>query len=468
MPMSDYQLLILGAGPGGYVAAIHAAQLGAKVVVIEKAEVGGTCLNQGCIPTKTLISTAQILDKLQQATELGIDIQGIVKPDFIKMLARKNKVVSINVNGIKSLFKSYNIELIKGTGKFIDPQTVAVSLSDGTTKQITADKIIIATGSRPSDLPNLTIDNQNIISSEGALNLPELPNRMLIVGAGVIGCEFAFLFQTLGVQVTVVELMPRPLVTEDEEISQLIDRQFKKKKITLVTGTQVTAVKKLESGAMVAELANGTSVEVDKILVSVGRKVNTDNLGLAELGIALNKKGAIGVNEYMETNIPGIYAIGDAIGKLMLAHIASTEGIVAAENAIGKKRTMDYRVTPWGVFTNPEIGHVGLTEKEANEQGYQVQLGRFPFRALGKAHAVNEIEGLVKLVVDRQTDQILGAHIFGAHATELIHEIAAAMQFEAGATDLGRLIHTHPTFSEAIAEAAHDVHNLAIHLPKKA
>ncbi|MFB3897013.1 MAG: dihydrolipoyl dehydrogenase [bacterium] len=465
--MSDYNLLIIGAGPGGYVAAIHAAQLGLKVGVIEKAEIGGTCLNQGCIPTKALISTAQILDKLQQAAELGIEIQGTIKPDFAKMLTRKNKVVSINVNGIKSLFKSYSIELIRGNGRFINPQTISVTLPDGTSKPITADKFIIATGSRPSDLPNLAIDNQDIISSDGALNLPELPNRMLIVGAGVIGCEFAFLFQTLGVQVTVVELMPRPLITEDEEISQLIDRQFKKKKITLITNTQVTAVKKLESGAMVAELANGTTIEVDKILVSVGRKVNTDNLGLAELGIALSKKGAIIVNEYMETNIPGIYAIGDVIGKLMLAHIASAEGMVAAENATGKKRAMDYRVAPWGVFTNPEIGHVGLTEKEAVEQGYQVSIGRFPFRALGKAHAVNEIEGLVKLVVDSHTDQILGAHIFGAHATELIHELAAAMQFEAGATDLGRLIHTHPTFSEAIAEAAHDVHQSAIHLPKK-
>jgi dihydrolipoamide dehydrogenase len=465
--MSDYQLLIIGAGPGGYVAAIHAAQLGAKVSVIEKVEVGGTCLNQGCIPTKTLISTAQILDKLQQATELGIDIQGTIKPDFTKMLARKNKVVSINVNGIKSLFKSYNIELIKGIGKFINPQTILVTLPDGTSKQITAEKIIIATGSRPSDLPNLTIDNKDIISSDGALNLSELPKRMLIIGAGVIGCEFAFLFQALGVQVTVVELMPRPLTTEDEEISLLIDRQFKKMKIPLLTGTQVTAIKKLDSGTMQAELSNGTTVEIDKILVSVGRKVNTDNLGLSELGIQLNKKGAIIVNDKMETNISGIYAIGDVIGKLMLAHIASAEGIVAAENAVGKNRTMDYRVAPWGVFTNPEIGHVGLTEKEAGEQGYQVKIGRFPFRALGKAHAVNEIEGLVKLVVDSKTDQILGAHIFGAHATELIHEIAAAMQFEAGAIDLSRLIHIHPTFSEAIGEAAHDVYNLAIHLPKK-
>ncbi|MDI6784105.1 MAG: dihydrolipoyl dehydrogenase, partial [bacterium] len=430
-------------------------------------EVGGTCLNWGCIPTKTLIASAQLLVQLQQAAELGIEIQGTVRPDFAKMLARKNKVVNLNVGGIKSLFKSYTIELIKGIGKFINPQTVAVTLPDGTNQQISADKIIIATGSRPADLPNLTLDGKDIISSDGALNLSELPKSMLIIGAGVIGCEFAFLFQTLGVQITVVELMPRPLTTEDEEISQLIERQFKKRKIPLITGSQVTSVTKQESGLLQVQISNGTTVEVDKILVSVGRKVNSDNLGLAELGIQQNQKGAIMVNEKMETNIPGIYAIGDVIGKLMLAHIASAEGIVAAENATGGNRMMDYRVTPWGIFTNPEIGRVGLTEKEANDKGYKINLGRFPFRALGKTHAANAIEGLVKIIADSQTDEILGVHIFGAHATELIHETAAAIQFGATATDLGRLIHIHPTFAEAIGEAAHDVHNQAIHLPKK-
>jgi dihydrolipoamide dehydrogenase len=465
--MFDYQLSILGSGPGGYVAAIRAAQLGAKVCVIEKDEVGGTCLNWGCIPTKTLIASAQLLDKLQQAAELGIEIQGTIHPDFAKMLARKNKVVSINVGGIKSLFKSYNIELIKGTGKLFNPQNILVTLSDGSARQITTDKIIIATGSRPADLPNLTLDGKDIISSDGALNLPELPKSMLIVGAGVIGCEFAFLFQTLGVQLTVVELMPRSLTTEDEEISQLLERQFKKRKIPLLTNTQVTSVNKLANGLNQVQLSNGTTVEVEKILVSVGRKVNSDNLGLAELGIQQNQKGAIIVNEKMETNIPGIYAIGDVIGKLMLAHLASAEGIIAAENATGGNRTMDYRVTPWGIFTNPEIGRVGLTEKEASAKGYQLKLGRFPFRALGKAHAVNEIDGLVKIISDSATDKILGVHIFGVHATELIHEAAAAMQFGATATDLGRMIHIHPTFAEAIGEAAHDVHNQAIHLPNK-
>jgi len=465
--MNDYQLAIIGSGPGGYVAAIRAAQLGAKVCVIEKDEVGGTCLNWGCIPTKTLIASAQLLDKLEQAAELGIKIQGTIKPDFAKMLARKNKVVNLNVGGIKSLFKSYNIELFKGTGKLINPQTIQITLPDGATEQITTDKIIIATGSRPADLPNLTIDDKDIISSDGALNLSELPKSMLIVGAGVIGCEFAFLFQTLGVQLTVVELMPRPLTTEDEEISQLIERQFKKRKIPLLTNTQVASVNKLASGLNQVQVSNGTSVEVENILVSVGRKVNADNLGLAYLGIQQNQKGAIIVNEKMETNIPSIYAIGDVIGKIMLAHLASAEGIIAAENATGGNRTMDYRITPWGIFTNPEIGRVGLTEKEAGEKGHQLKVGRFPFRALGKAHAVNEIDGLVKIISDSATDKILGVHIFGAHATELIHETALAMQLNATATDLGRMIHIHPTFAEAIGEAAHDVHNQAIHLPKK-
>ncbi|MCX7918842.1 MAG: dihydrolipoyl dehydrogenase [bacterium] len=465
--MNDYKIVIIGCGPGGYVAAIRAAQLGAKVCVIEQDEVGGTCLNRGCIPTKTLIATTQLLDKLHQADELGIEIQGIVRPNYAKMLARKNKVVAINVGGIKSLFKSYQIELIKGTGKLLNPHQIQITLPDGTITQITTDNIIIATGSRPADLPNLTLDGNNIISSDIALNFSGLPKSMLIVGAGVIGCEFAFLFQTLGVQITAVELMPRPLPNEDEEISQLIERQFQKRKIPLFTATQVSTFTKLENGLLRVQLSNGITIEVEKILVSVGRKVNVDNLGLAELGIQQNEKGAIIVNDKMETNIPGIYAIGDVIGKLMLAHIASREGIVAAENAIGGHRTMDYRVTPWGIFTNPEIGRVGLTEKEAIEQGYQVKIGRFPLRALGKAHAVNEIDGLVKIIADATSDKILGVHICSAHATELIHETALAMQLNATATDLSRLIHTHPTFAEAISESAHDVHNQAIHLPKK-
>ena len=458
------RLSVLGAGPGGYVAALRAARLGARVTVIEADEVGGTCLNWGCIPTKTIIASTDLLAKIRDLENFGIELKGEVIPNLSRIIDRKNKVVATLGKGIRGLFKNQDITLVQGRGVLASPGTIAVTLKDGTEETISSDSVIIATGSRPAAIPSLPFDGTHILSSTDALDLRQIPKSMLIVGAGVIGCEFACIFRELGSEVTIVEMLPRALAAEDHEISELLEKEFKKKKIKLITGVRVEKTVIKEDGVH-ALLSDGKEAIAEKILVSIGRALNTDGIGLEEAGINRGPKGEIIVNRKMETNIPGIYAIGDVTGGMLLAHKASAEGIVAAGNVMGQDAEIDYSIVPAAIFTSPEIASVGMREDQAVEMGIACRVGRFPFKALGKAHTMGEISGMVKIITDAATDRIIGAHIIGPHASDLIAEAAVAMKAGLTARELAETIHAHPTLAEAVMEAAEDVHQMAVHLP---
>ena len=460
------KIAILGAGPGGYVAALKAAQRGADVTIIESEEVGGTCLNWGCIPTKTLLASSEAYSKAKELDSFGIDLEGTIIPNMQKIIARKNKVVSGQVKGIRGLFKSWNVNLKEGMGTFISPNEIRVDVSDGSEETVSADAFIIATGSRPAELPAFPFDGKNIISSTEALGLSDVPGSLLIVGAGVIGCEFACIYRELGSEVTVVELLPRAVSTEDKAISDLLERELKKKKIKLMTGVKVETVEIKDDGVHSC-LSNGKEISADKVLVSIGRILNSDGIGLENAGVSVGKGKEITVNNKLQTNVPNIYAVGDVTGGIMLAHVASRQGIVAVENIMGDDRTIDYSVVPAAIFTSPEIASVGLREHEAEEKGIDYDIGEFQFRALGKAHAMGEISGFIKVIAEKESDRIIGAHIIGPHASDLVHEYAVAMQSGLKTKDIAETIHAHPTLSEGLMEAAEDVHNAAIHVPKK-
>ena len=459
------KITILGAGPGGYVAAIRAAQLGAEVTVIEEGEVGGTCLNWGCIPTKTLIASADLLHKARNSKNFGLIMEGSISPDIQKIVERKDRVVSTQVKGIRGLFKSWGIRIVRGRGVISSPEKITVTLKDGSIEYVETDKIIIATGSRPAQIPVFPFDGKKILSSDHAINPDRIPESLLIVGAGVIGCEFAFIYKEFGSDVTMVEMMPNAVSTEDEEISAILERELKKNKIKLIKDTSVNNVDVRNNGVSVG-LSDGKVLQVEQVLVSIGRAVNSENIGLEDMGIEKGNRGEIIVDSRMQTNIDGIYAIGDVTGGIMLAHLASKEGTVAAESAMGRDTTINYNVIPAAIFTSPEIGSVGLREKQAVEKGLKIKIGRFQVRSLGKAHAIGEISGLFKIIADEETDMILGAHIIGPHASDLIHEVALAMEKGLTAKDIASTIHAHPTLSEGIMEAAEDVHGSAIHSPK--
>jgi dihydrolipoamide dehydrogenase len=460
------KIAVLGAGPGGYVAAIKAAQLGASVTVIEDTEVGGTCLNRGCIPTKALVASAEALDKAKNIHDFGIELNGDVIPNIQKILERKNKIVNIQVKGIRGLFKSWGIKILDGKGFIVSANKITVALKDGGAEEVETDKIIIATGSRPAQIPIFPFDGEKILSSDEALNLNNIPGSLLIIGAGVIGCEFAFIYREFGSEVTMVEMMPRAVSTEDEEISEILEKELKKKKIKLITNIKVEKVEVKESSVQVF-LSDGRAIEAEKVLVSIGRAINSKDIGLENIGVKTGQRGEIIVNDKMETSIKGVYAVGDVTGGIMLAHMASKEGMIAAENAVGGDAVINRSVVPAAIFTSPEIASVGLREKQALDKGYRIKIGRFQFRALGKAHAMGEISGLIKIIADEQNDKILGAHIIGPHASDLIHEIALAVNKGLTVKDIADTIHAHPTLSEGIMEAAEDVHDSAIHVPKK-
>lgn len=459
-------IAVIGSGPGGYVAALKAAQLGAKVTVIEDNELGGTCLNCGCIPTKTLTASAEILNKVRNLGDFGIDLEGEIKVDLAKIIDRKDRVVSTMIKGIGSLFKSWSIELIRGRGRLTSKKEVLVTKKDGTTTTVKADRIILATGSRPAEIANFPFDGNRILSSTDALSLREIPKSIIIIGAGVIGCEFACILRELGSEVTIVEVMPRAISTEDEEISEILQKEFKKKKIKLLLSVKVVRSEVNDKEVRVY-LEDGSELVAERLLVSIGRAFNVEDLGLEEVGIERGSRGEIKVNSRMRTNIEDIYAVGDVTGGILLAHVASKEGIVAAYNACGIDREIDYTVVPSAIFTSPEIGSVGLREQQCRERGIAYRVGRFQFRGLGKAHAIGEINGMVKVIADANTDRILGVHIIGPHASDLIHEGALAMFKGITAKELGNMIHAHPTLSEALMEASHDLHGEAIHNPKR-
>jgi dihydrolipoamide dehydrogenase len=460
------KITILGAGPGGYVCAIRAAQLGAEVTVIEDTEVGGTCLNRGCIPTKTLIASADALHKTKNAEDFGLELNGTVSPNIQKIMERKRKVVDTQVKGIRGLFKSWGVKLIEGRGVIVDPKKIKVTLKDGSTAEVETDKIIIATGSSPAQIPVFPFDGTRILSSDHAINLDTIPKSLIIVGAGVIGCEFAFIYKEFGSEITMVEMMPRAVSTEDEEISALLERELKKKKIKLITNTGVQKVDVKEDG-VTATLSDGKTIEAEKVLVSIGRSVNSKNIGLENIGVNTGKRGEVIVDNKMQTNVEGVYAIGDVVGGIMLAHLASKQGLIAAENATGGDAKIKYDVIPAAIFTSPEIASVGLREHQVKEKGIKYKVGRFQFRALGKAHAMGEISGMFKIISEEGTDKILGAHIIGPHASDLIHEVAVAMEGGLTVNDIAHTIHAHPTLAEGVMEAAEDVHDMAVHCPKK-
>jgi dihydrolipoamide dehydrogenase len=459
------KLAIIGSGPGGYVAAIKAAQLGAEVTVIEREEVGGTCLNWGCIPTKTLSASAEALHKAGRLAEYGIDMPGEARPNISKIMERKDKVVATQVKGIRSLFKYRNINIVEGRGRLQSPGSIEVEKRDGSKELLEADRIIIATGSRPALISTFPFDGEAILSSNDAVNLKQLPQSLIIIGAGVIGCEFACIFAQFGVEITMLELMDRAVSTEDREISEVLERELKKKKIKLLTGIRVEKVEKQLDGVHVF-VSGGKEFAAEKLLVSIGRQYNTEDIGLEALGIKKGERGEISVDDRMETNVKGIYAIGDVVGGMLLAHVASKEGMVAASNACGTVMKMDYSVVPAAIFTSPEIGSVGLREPQVSGKGISVKSGRFQFRSLGKAHAMGEIAGIIKIIADAETDQVLGMHIIGPHAADLVHEGALAIKARMTAREVGEMIHAHPTLSEGIMEAAEDLHGEAIHIAK--
>ncbi|MCX5800256.1 MAG: dihydrolipoyl dehydrogenase [Candidatus Eisenbacteria bacterium] len=459
--MNDFDLLVIGAGPAGYVGAIRAAQLGAKVCLVERADVGGVCLNRGCIPTKTLTGLAELLEKTRTFQKLGIRIEGNVVPDLARAVQRKREIVSSLVRGIRTLLAANGVTLVSGEASFADQRTVEVRQA-GATRELSANKILIATGSEASELPNLPFDGSAIISSSEALELEEVPRSVLVVGAGAIGCEFAFIFSALGSAVTVVEIMDRVLPLEDCDVSAVIEREFKKRRVTLVTSDSVASSFKSDSGVR-CTFKNGKEIEVAKVLVSVGRRLNTGGLRLENAGVGRGEKNEVAVNEAMETNVAGIYAAGDVAGRKMYAHSASREAIVAVSNAAGQKKAMDYSAVPSCVFTRPQVASVGMTEKGATDKGLEVKVGVFNLRGLGMAHVLDETSGMVKIVADAKTDEVLGVHIVGAHACELIHEGVVAVANKLTATALGETIHAHPTLSEAVMEAAEAVHGLSIH-----
>lgn len=463
------QIVIIGGGPGGYVAALRAAQLGARVTVIEEEKIGGTCLHRGCIPTKCLVAAVQLFEKIQKAGEFGIVLEGAARWDLSRLFGRTRSVVDLQYRGLQSLFKSWGIELIEGRGRLIAPTQVEAILRDGRKVQLEADRVIIATGSRPALLPDFPFDGEAVLTSDDVLNLSEIPKSILIVGGGVSGCEFASIFRLLGAKVTVVEVLSRCLSNEDEEIAAVLEREFKKNGIQLQYERRIDSMRRESDGQVLARLSDGQEMRFDKVLVTIGRTFNTQGLGLDAVGVKLGSKGQVLVNESMQTNIPEIYAIGDVVGPPMLAHKASKEGLVAVAHALGLPGSpkMDYRVIPNGIFTIPEIGSVGLTEHQAVSKGHPLRIGRFLFRGLGKSHVIGEITGMIKVVTDARDDRILGVHIVGPHATDLIHEAALAMSLGARAADVGRLIHAHPTLSEVLQEAFEDAHGQAIHMPRK-
>ncbi len=457
--MNAYDVVVLGAGPGGYVAALRAAQLGAKVCLIEKNVVGGTCLNRGCIPSKALIHSAALWKRAKEGGVFGISA-GQWRFDWGKAQGRKNDVVNAQVKGVHTLLQAAKVEVKQGAGSLVDAKTVKVSVN-GSAETVTGKAIILASGSEPAGIPGVQVDGGRVLTSTAALQLSELPRTFLVVGGGVIGMEFASMLSSLGTQVTVVEMLPQILAMEDPMLVRVLQAALQKQGVAFHVNTKVEKVETAASGVRV-EISGGATLEAEHVLIATGRSLNSRGIGLENVGVKTDR-GAIQVNERMETSVPGIYAIGDVTGISLLAHAASMQGLVAAANATGGHATMDYSAIPNCIYTDPEIASVGLSEPKAKERGRAIKVGRFNFAALGKAMCIGETAGMVKVVADAQTDKVLGVGIVGPHATDLIAEGVLAVRHGLTAHQVAETMHAHPTLPEAMGEAMHDVHGQAIH-----
>nr|WP_312213427.1 dihydrolipoyl dehydrogenase [Clostridioides sp.] len=453
-------IVIIGGGPGGYVAALKASMFDVEVTVIENYKVGGTCLNFGCIPTKSLLASANVLNTVLGAKDFGINIDGDISIDYQTVISRKDKVVDQLVKGVEFLLEKRKVELINGYGKLIDRNTVEVTKTDGTVDKIKADKIILANGSKPVIPEIFPYDGKVVITSDDVLSLKDLPQSMLVVGGGVIGCEIGQFFRSMGTEVTIVEMADQLLINEDKDIEKQLVRQFKKDKIKMITGTSVVSCK-VEEDKAVVELSDGKKIETQYVLVSVGRKANINGSGIEDIGIE-TKKGKVLVDKYLQTSTEGIYAVGDIIDTPFLAHVASKEGEVAVDNALGRTRELNYTAIPRCVYTEPEVASVGKTEKDLNSEEIPYRVGKFEFRGLGKAQTIGKFQGFVKVIVG-EDDRILGASIIGASATELLTELTLAVHLGLTVQQVGDVIHPHPSLSEGLIEALNDVNGEAIH-----
>jgi len=461
----NFDLIVIGSGPGGYVAAIRASQLGMKVAVVEKENLGGICLNWGCIPTKALLKSAQVFEYASHAADYGV-LATDVKPDFERIIARSRGVADAMSKGIQFLFKKNNITVINGFGKLKDNHTVTVTATDGTQADYTAKHIILATGARSRELPNLKQDGVKVIGYRQALTLPKQPASMVVVGSGAIGSEFAYFYNAIGTKVTLVEYMPNIVPLEDEEVSKTLERAFKKAGITVKTEASVEAVDTSGDQCKVTiQTKKGTEViEAEVVLSAVGITPNLEGIGIEELGIALDK-GKVQVDEFYRTNVEGVYAIGDIVPGPALAHVASAEGIVCVEKIAGlNPHPVNYKNIPGCTYTTPEVSSVGMSEKAARDAGFEIKVGKFPFTASGKATAAGNRDGFVKLIFDAKYGELLGAHMVGGNVTEMIAELVVARNLETTGHELIKSIHPHPTMSEAIMEAAAAAYGEAIHI----
>lgn len=468
MANEQFDVTIIGSGPGGYVAAIRAAQLGLKVAIVEKDKrLGGTCTLRGCIPTKQLLMSAHVYEQMQHAADFGVEASGI-QLAFANVQKRKDKVVMKNSKGIEYLMKKNKITAFSGTGKLSLPGKIEVSSADGKKETVNTKNIIIATGSVVRPITGFDTDGQRVVNSDHILELKEVPKSLIVMGAGAVGVEFASVYSRFGAETTIVELLPRLVPLEDEEVSKELEKSFRKRGLKSQVDTKLEKLERSDKGVVVTgKTSKGEAVklEAEMLLVAVGRMPYTEGLGLEGTKIKV-EKGFIQVDEFQQTGEKGVYAIGDVVPTPLLAHLASKEGIVAAEHIAGHKdvRPINLRLVPNCTYCDPEVASVGLTEANAREMGYEVKLGKFPFSASGKARILGEEEGFVKIVSEAKYDEILGVHIIGPHATELIAEACVAMQLESTAEELGRTMHAHPTVSEAVMEAAEGVHGLAVHI----
>ena len=459
------KITVIGGGPGGYEAAIYAAKKGAEVVLVEKDSVGGTCLNRGCIPTKAFLASYDTLETVEKAESFGIKVSGEAVVDYPAILARKNKVMGSLVKGIQFLLKKNGVTLIEGFGSLVDKNTVKVAKSDGTEETFSTDYVILATGSVPIAPPVFKYDGKRVITSDEILDFDQAPKSLILVGGGVIGCEIGQFLAAMGTEVTVVEALPRLLATMDEDVSKQLQRQFKKDKIKVVCGDGIAEVNPADDHVDVT-LSSGKSLSADYVLVAIGRAPFTKGAGLENAGVEMAERGRVAVNEYLQTNVENIYAIGDIINTPFLAHVASKEGCIAVDNIMGAKKAATYHAVPGCVFTNPEIATVGKMEfqlqNDGKEAGKDYKTGTFEFKGLGKAQASGHITGFVKVIADAD-DTLIGAEIVGARASDMLQILTTAIQLKLKVEDVADSIFPHPTMCEAIMEALHDVHGMSVH-----